>query len=108
MSWHEHPSAQGSSGSAEFPDMAADPVHDFAPEPERVHTPLPMGVPEGVTPPMRRGGARRPLLDVIVELGYTGPEQVEMVQRTARVTGRAAEQVLVEEGTITADQLARA
>src|SRR3954451_8575718 len=108
MSWHEHPSTQGVAASAEFPDMAADPVHDSAPEPEPVHTPLPMDVPEGVTPPSRRGGARRPLLDVLVELSYATPEQVEIVQRTGRVTGRPAEQILVEEGSITADQLARA
>src|SRR3954451_20205558 len=108
MSWHEHPSTQGVAASAEFPDMAADPVHDSAPEPEPVHTPLPMDVPEGVTPPSRRGGARRPLVDVLVELSYATPEQVEIVQRTGRVTGRPAEQILVEEGSITADQLARA
>src|SRR3954449_8575520 len=108
MSWHEHPSAQGPIGSAEFPDMAADPVHDYAPEREQVHLPLPMDVPEGVTPPSRRGGARRPLIDVLVELGYTTSDQVDAVQRTARVTGRQPEQILVEEGTITSDQLARA
>src|SRR3954452_25537259 len=108
MSWHEHPSTQGVDASAEFPDMAADPVHDYAPEPEPVHTPLPMDVPEGVTPPSRRGGARRPLIDVLVGLGYTTTEQVDAVQRTARVTGRQPEQILVEEGTITSDQLARA
>src|SRR3954466_14711849 len=108
MGWPEHPSAQAVTGSAEFPGMAADPVHDYAPEAEPVHTPLPMDVPEGVTPPSRRGGARRPLLDVLVELSYATPEQVEIVQRTGRVTGRPAEQILVEEGSITADQLARA
>src|SRR3954469_5174778 len=108
MSWHEHPSTQGVAASAEFPDMAADPVHDYPPEPEPVHTPLPMDVPEGVTPPSRRGGARRPLIDVLVGLGYTTTEQVDAVQRTARVTGRQPEQILVEEGTITSDQLARA
>src|SRR3954453_16711549 len=108
MGWPEHPSAQAVTGSAEFPGMAADPVHDYAPEAEPVHRPLPMDVPEGVTPPSRRGGARRPLLDVLVELNYTGAEQVEDVQRTSRVTGRPPEQVLVEEGTVTSDQLARA
>src|SRR3954466_6556299 len=108
MGWSENHLSQAAPQSADFADMAADPVHDFAPEPEQVHMPLPMDVPEGVTPPTRRGGARRPLLDVITGLQYALPEQVEVVQRTARVTGRPAEQVLVEEGTITADQLARA
>src|SRR3954453_9005011 len=108
MSWPEHPSVQASERTADFPGMAADPVHDFASEAEPVHTPLPMDVPEGVTPPSHRGGARRPLIEVLVGLGYTTEEQVEIVQRTSRVAGRPAEQLLVEEGTGTADQLARA
>src|SRR3954447_9936960 len=108
MSWPEHPSAQAALSSAEFPDMAADPVHDFAADPEPVHTPLPLDTPEGVTPPSRRGGARRPLLDAIVGPNYSTPPQTEVVQRTGRVPGRPPEQILVEEGTVTADQLARA
>src|SRR5689334_1439317 len=108
MGWPQDHLSQAAPQSADFAGMAADPVHDFAPEPEPVHKPLPMDVPEGVTPPSRRGGARRPLLEVVVDLGYTAPEHVEVVQRTARVTGRLPEHVLLEEGTVTADQLARA
>src|SRR4051794_4749199 len=108
MGWPENPFSQAHPQSADFADMAADPVHDYAPEAQPVHKPLPLDVPEGVTPPSRRGGARRPLLDILVGLNYTLPEQVEIVQRTSRVTGRPAEQILVEEGTVTADQLARA
>src|SRR4051812_19842293 len=108
MGWPENPLSQAHPQSADFADMAADPVHDYPPGAEPVHKPLPLDVPEGVTPPSRRGGARRPLLDILVGLNYTLPEQVEIVQRTSRVTGRPAEQILVEEGTVTADQLARA
>src|SRR3954471_21096632 len=108
MGWPENPFSQAHPQSADFADMAADPVHDYAPEPQPVHKPLPFDVPEGAPPPRRRGGARRPLLDILVGLNYTLPEQVEIVQRTSRVTGRPAEQILVEEGTVTADQLARA
>jgi type IV pilus assembly protein PilB len=90
--------------------MAADPAPDYVPAAEPVRTPLPLDVPEGVTPPTRRGGgdARRPLLDVLVALGYATEDRVEQVQRTGRVTGRPPEQLLVEEVAITADQLARA
>src|SRR4051795_9327174 len=108
MGWPENPFSQAHAKSADFPGMAADPLHDFASEAEPVHTPPPLDVPEGVTPPSHRGGARRPLIEVLVGLGYTTEEQVEIVQRTARVAGRPAEQLLVEEGTVTADQLARA
>src|SRR3954471_17561971 len=108
MGWPENPFSQAHPKSADFADMAADPVQDYAPEAEPGHKPLPLDVPEGVTAPSRRGGARRPLLDILVGLNYTLPEQVEIVQRTSRVTGRLAEQILVEEGTVTADQLARA
>src|SRR3954454_21171308 len=107
MGWPKPSSIQGGRPSADFSHMAADPVHDYVREAEPV-APAPLDVPEGVTPPTQRGGMRRALLDVIVELGYSTSEHVEQVQRTARVTGRQAEHVLVDEGTITADQLARA
>src|SRR4051795_8945156 len=102
MGWPEHASTQGGRSSADFPGMAADPVHDYVREAEPV-APAPLDVPEGVTPPTRRGGMRRPLLDVIVELGYFAGERLEQIQRTARVTGRQPEQILVDEGAITAD-----
>ena len=108
MGWPEHPSAQAQPDSADFAGMAADPVHDYALDSEPVPAPLPLDVPEGVTPPSSRGGARRPLPDVIVDLAYASPDQIEVAQRTARVSGRPIDQVLVDEGTVTADQLARA
>src|SRR4051812_7775122 len=108
MGWPENPLSQAHPQSADFADMAADPVHDYALETERAPAPLQMDVPEGVTPPTRRGGTRRPLLDVVVELGYTTADVIETVQRTGRVTGRPPEQILVEEGSLTGDQLARA
>src|SRR3954465_12807057 len=107
MSWPEHVSTQGTLRPVDSAGMAADPVHEYAPEPRAVPPP-PLDVPEGVTPPTRRGGMRRPLLDVLVELGYTTNERIEHVQRTARNTARTPEQVLIDEGMITADQLARA
>src|SRR3954468_8543922 len=103
MGWPEQSSAQAEAPSADFADMAADPVHDYALETEPAPAPLQMDVPEGVTPPTRRGVTRRPLLDAVVELGYPAADVIETVQRTGRVTGRPPEQILVEEGSITAD-----
>src|SRR5947209_666884 len=111
MGWPEQASTQGSTASADLGGMAADPVSEYAtPESPPVAAPIPppLDVAEGVTPPSRRGGARRPLPDVLVEMGYAPAERVEQAQRTGRVTARPAEQLLVEDGTITADQLARA
>src|SRR5206468_7784642 len=79
-----------------------------APAPDVGLRPVPHDVAEGVTPPRRRGGVRRDLLDVIAELGYAPADRMEFVRHTARTTGRAPERVLLDEGTITADQLARA
>src|SRR5947209_10215311 len=107
MRWPEHPSTQAGAGSADLANMAADPVDPFAPVDEPASPPLHLDLPEGVTPPARRGGARRALLEVIVDLGYATPDRIEQAQRSSRVTGRPVDQILVEEGTITSDQLAR-
>ncbi|HEY8638447.1 MAG TPA: ATPase, T2SS/T4P/T4SS family [Solirubrobacteraceae bacterium] len=64
--------------------------------------------PNGVTQPSRRGGSRRFLTDVIVELGFVERERVEEAVTAARSAGRTPEALLVERGTLTADQLARA
>src|SRR4051812_12292933 len=101
--------AQETPAPAEFAGMAAEPA-PLAPVPDEVGTTAPshLDVPEGVSPPRRRGGTRRDLLDVIAELGYAPAERMEFVRHTARTTNRTPEQVLLDEGTITADQLARA
>jgi len=64
--------------------------------------------PDGVTPPSRRGGSGRFLTDVIVELGFADPDRVQAAVESGRVAGRAPERVLLDEGAITPDQLARA
>jgi type IV pilus assembly protein PilB len=87
--------------------MAADP----ADLPETVEPPRPPALadaPEGLTPHRNHGGARRELLDVIAQLGYAPAERMEFVRHQARVSGRNPEHVLLEEGTLTSDQLARA
>jgi type IV pilus assembly protein PilB len=61
----------------------------------------------GLTPPRQRGGARF-LSDVIVELGFLPRERVEAAVEEGRSSGRTPEQVLIDSGEITGDQLARA
>jgi type IV pilus assembly protein PilB len=100
--------AQDSAIPADLPPMAAEPA-PLPPAPEKFRPAAPQhDVPEGVTPPKRRGGARRALLDVLIELGYAPEDGMELARHTARTSGRSPEQVLLDEGVITADQLARA
>jgi Type II secretion system (T2SS), protein E, N-terminal domain len=67
-----------------------------------------LDTPKGVTPPSTQGGRSGFLSDVIVELGFAQPEQVEWAVRTARRPGTTVARVLIETGEITEDQLARA
>jgi type IV pilus assembly protein PilB len=62
----------------------------------------------GVTPPSRRGGSGRFLTDVLVDLGFVEQPRVEAALETARQSGKPPEKVLLEQGAITEDQLARA
>jgi type IV pilus assembly protein PilB len=61
----------------------------------------------GLTPPHKRKGSRF-ISDVIVELDYAPRERVDAAVEEAKASGRTPEQVLVETGAITTDQLARA
>jgi type IV pilus assembly protein PilB len=62
---------------------------------------------DGLTPPQPRGGSRF-ITDVIVEMGFLARERVDPVVERAKIEGRPPEQVLLESGAITGDQLARA
>jgi hypothetical protein len=61
----------------------------------------------GVTPPSLSGAGRRFLSDILVELGFVSEYEAERAVEAAR-TGQTPEKVLLEGGTITEDQLARA
>jgi type IV pilus assembly protein PilB len=61
----------------------------------------------GVTPPSRRGGGRY-LTDVLVELGYCDRERVEAAIDEGGSSGLAPERVLLDQHSITAEQLSRA
>jgi type IV pilus assembly protein PilB len=63
----------------------------------------------GVTPPRRTGGgAARFLTDVIVELGFVDRPRVEQAVEAARATGTTPEAVLLDQGTLSMENLARA
>jgi type IV pilus assembly protein PilB len=69
------------------------------------------GVEEGtgLSAPSRKAGARtRFVSDVIVELGFLPRDRVDAAVEEGRASGRAPEQVLLDSGAITGDQLARA
>ena len=62
----------------------------------------------GLTKPLGRGNSAMFLTDVVVELGYATRERVEAVIEEARIAGRSADEMLIEQRLIDADQLSRA
>jgi type IV pilus assembly protein PilB len=80
-------------------DPSAATAAELAPD-ERART--------GITPPARRGGSGRFLTDVLVELGFVEAERVDAAVQAARQAGQTPEQLLQEQGLLSADQLARA
>src|SRR3954453_10542168 len=65
-------------------------------------------VPQALTPPRRRGGARRSLPDVLVELEFITAERMTEVLTQASQAGQSAEEILRTEGELSSEQLARA
>jgi type IV pilus assembly protein PilB len=63
---------------------------------------------DGITKPRQAGGPARFLTDVIVDLGLVARDRITAAIEEARRTGRTPEDVLLEQGTLTADGLARA
>jgi type IV pilus assembly protein PilB len=62
----------------------------------------------GITKPTRRGSSQRYLTDVIVDMGLATRRQVDDALETSRISGTTPERVLLEQGAITPDALARA
>jgi type IV pilus assembly protein PilB len=62
----------------------------------------------GITRPSRRGSSARFLTDVIVEMQLATKRQVDDAVETSRTSGTAPERILVDQGAITNDGLARA
>jgi type IV pilus assembly protein PilB len=63
---------------------------------------------DGITSPQRRGGGGRFLTDVLVDLGFVERDRVGVAIESARALGVAPERLLVEERSITREQLSRA
>src|SRR3954470_20242616 len=61
----------------------------------------------GITTPSRRGGSGRMLTDVIVDLGFAEQATVDLAVDRANDNGSLPERLLVADGAITDDQLAR-
>jgi type IV pilus assembly protein PilB len=68
----------------------------------------PAGDSNGITGPSRRGSSQRYLTDVIVDLGLVSRKQVEDALESSRVSGTTPERVLLDQGALTQDSLARA
>jgi Type II secretion system (T2SS), protein E, N-terminal domain len=62
----------------------------------------------GVTAPSLSGAGRRFLSDILVELGFVDETEAERAVEAARHPGQTPEKVLLQGGTISEDQLARA
>ncbi len=62
----------------------------------------------GLTPPVARGRSSGFVTDVLVDLGYVGDDRARQAIEEARTAARPPERLLLEQGTITADQLSRA
>jgi type IV pilus assembly protein PilB len=62
----------------------------------------------GLTPPHKKKAPSRFISDVIVEMGFLARDRVDAAVEEGKASGRSPEQVLLEGGAITGDQLARA
>jgi type IV pilus assembly protein PilB len=61
----------------------------------------------GILPPLSRGRSTRLIGQVVVELGFAKEEDVERAVQHARESGRLTGRMLIEDGVLTPQQLAR-
>jgi type IV pilus assembly protein PilB len=62
----------------------------------------------GLTPPLARGRSSGFVTDVLVDLQYVSEQRARQAIEEARTAARPPEQLLLEQGAVTADQLSRA
>src|SRR3954453_23371296 len=74
-------------------------TYDTPPKPRRSN---------GITTPSRRGGSGRVLTDVIVDLGFVSRGVMDGAIERGTEAGSTAERILVQDSTLSEDQLARA
>ncbi|HVX32661.1 MAG TPA: ATPase, T2SS/T4P/T4SS family [Solirubrobacterales bacterium] len=89
------------------------PIHlQAVPDPDGAATAAALPVEEpgtpGLTPPLRRGHSRGFITDVLLELGYTTEAVVRTAVEASRSAGKPPEALLLAQGAITEEQLARA
>ncbi len=87
------------------PEEPREPQPDPDPDAER---PTEDGRWSGITTPTRRGSSPRFLTDVIVDMGLASRKQVEEALEASRNSGTTPERVLLQNGALTQDGLARA
>jgi type IV pilus assembly protein PilB len=90
---------------AEGSATVLQPVPDEVPQEQQPETPA---TRPGLTPPSRRGGSSGFVTEHIVKLGFAPRQAVENAIAEARKSGQTPEQVLLADGVINTDQLARA
>ena len=90
----------------------ADAGEAVQPQPAPADTPVSKpsspGVIAGLTPPSPTDRSGAFISDVLVEMEFADRDTVEKAVEEARVPGRTAPEVLLEQGAVTEDQLARA
>jgi type IV pilus assembly protein PilB len=67
-----------------------------------------LGGPPGLTPPVARGRSSGFVTDVLVDLGYVPEDRARAAIEEARTAGQPPEELLLQQGAITADHLSRA
>jgi type IV pilus assembly protein PilB len=66
------------------------------------------GGPPGLTPPVMRGRSSGFVTDVLVDLGYVPEDRARAAIEEARTAAQPPEELLLNQGAISADQLSRA
>jgi len=94
------------------PDVELSAAVELDPAPASKRASAPADAEEGgwtgITGPSRRGSSPRFLTDVIADMGLASRNQVDEALDTSRNAGTTPERVLLENGAITQDGLARA
>ena len=92
--------------SREFPNHLR-PVPDSGDSTAPALDPQAGGTP-GLTPPHQRGRHSGFVTDVLVDLGFVGDDVARTAIEASRTAGQPPERLMIEQGSITADQLSRA
>ncbi len=94
--------------TADVRDVSVPPPNTSSPAISHLHTDVaPISDVPGILPPLSRGRSTRLIGQVVVELGFAKEEDVERAVLHARESGRLTGRVLIEDGVLTPQQLAR-